>query len=119
VVKEGTWLATFTGPGGSGGSVLMLKAGRISGKTDAYRYAGTYKVIQDVFCASISVREVVRMSDSFAGIEGSFELEIVGFFEEAGALIEATGFIGGDRDKSLEIVLSHVREDATRVGIRW
>jgi hypothetical protein len=107
-MKEGAWVALFLGPLGSGGLMLSLNAGVIEGKTDSHRYSGTYTVRGCDFFATMAVHRLFRLARAFAGIEGDFELEIVGSFAQNATIIDTVGFVDGNGDKRIQIVLSNI-----------
>jgi hypothetical protein len=78
---DGFWLLQYEGIQGSGGGVLVLLNGRVFGGDSAYYYTGSYETKGPTLKARVQVRNFLAGVASALGVEGDFELDVVGALE--------------------------------------
>lgn len=101
---DGFWLLQYEGIQGNGGGVLVLLNGRVFGGDSAYYYMGSYQTIGPTLKARVQVRKFLPGVANALGVEGDFELDVVGAVE--GNVIRGTASLVSTAGPGIAIKLT-------------
>jgi len=101
---EGFWIVQYEGMKGNGGGVVVFIKGHVFGGDSGSTYTGTYEENVKTLKARVRVHNYMPGVVSAIGIEGDYDLEVIGTVE--GDIIKATGSPVGQQTAGLALKLT-------------
>jgi hypothetical protein len=107
---DGFWIVQFEGIEGGGGGVAVLLRGNVYGGDSAYHYTGTYLAEGGVLTAKVLVHQFLPGIGNVLGIEGDFNLSLVGNLD--GAAVTGTASLVGVAGAGIAFKLKRISDVA-------
>jgi len=101
---EGFWIVQFDGLQGNGAGVAVFIRGKVFGGDSGSTYIGTYEVTGRTVKAEVRVHNYVAGVQSIIGIEGDYDLRVVGDIEDG--IIRASGSAPGKQVAGMALRLT-------------
>jgi hypothetical protein len=101
---EGFWIVQYEGLKDHGGGVAVFIRGSVLGGDSGTTYIGTYQTDEKTIKARIGIHNFLPGVVSAIGVEGDYDLEVIGTVE--GDVIKATGTPVGHQVAGLALRLT-------------
>ena len=101
---DGFWIVQYEGMQGNGGGVVTFIGGHVFGGDSGSTYIGTYHRNGTRLHATVKIHNYMPNVVSIIGMEGDYELEVVGNIEND--IIKASGTPVGHRAAGMALRLT-------------